>query len=273
MAKKLGRIIIFMVLMLIAVSMLYPLFYMGINTFKKSFDYMKDSLGLPSTLYLDNYVSLFRAYKIYVYFFNSLITSSCALVITLGIGIVSSYAFAKVNFKWKKQIYLAVLSLMMIPGMVMLIPLYVFYTRIGLIDNRLSLIIQFSVGSLPYAVFLLTSNFRGIPNEMIEAVKIDGGNYFTTIRAVIIPMGKAAIIAMGIFLFIGNWNELLFSMLFINTQSKMNMTAIIANFSNVHISNEPMILTGLTFTAIPMIIIYLVLQRYIIKGITVGSFK
>ena len=273
MARKIGKFAVFFVLMVVALTMLYPLFYMVMNTFKEMYEYIKDSLGLPKKFYVGNYISMFRSFKMYIYFFNSFLTSFCALVITLGIGIVSSYAFAKINFKWKSKIYMGVLSLMMIPGMVMLIPLYVFYTKIGLIDSRLSLIMAFSIGSLPYTVFLLTSNFRKIPDEMLEAVKMDGGSYFKTLTAVVIPMGKAAIIAMGIFVFIGNWNELLFSMIFINTQSKLNMTAFIANFGGRYVSNIPMILTGLTFAAFPMIIIYLVFQRNIIKGMTVGAIK
>lgn len=271
--NKLGRGIILAVLCLIALTMILPLVFMVLTTFKDIYEYLQNPLALPKQIKFDNYVAMYSGYNILAYFRNSLLVSLASLTLAVIVSLPAAYTFAKLKVRWTKPLYLSILSLMMIPGMVTLIPRYVMYSKLGLIDNLLSLIVSYTIGSLPYTMYLLTANFRGIPNEMVEASKIDGASYLKVILSIVVPMGKPAIITVGIINFVNFWNEVVQAILFINTDELRTMTAVVSNMGGRFVSNMPIIMTGLTLASIPTILVYMIFERYLQAGITMGAIK
>jgi raffinose/stachyose/melibiose transport system permease protein len=267
------RILIFMMLAVIAVIDLYPLYYMIMSSFKTSAEFTLNASALGKTLYLDNYKALYLRFDVFRLFFNTAICVFSALMVCLLFAIPASFAFAKIRFYKKRFFFMLMIASMAIPGITFIIPNYLFMSRLGLIDEYPSVIIMWAVGSLPGSIFLLTSLMRGMPNEMLEAVKLDGGNYGQTMVNIVIPLSIPGLITIAIFNMTGWWNDLLTPLLYLQSDHMKTMTVAAATILGKFKSDYPLLLTGLVMTAVPPILIYIVLQGYIRKGLVIGAIK
>ena len=271
---KLTNLLIFLSLLVLSISNLYPLFYMFMNSIKSRTDYFVDPFsvwGLKLTW--DNYLTMISQFKILNLFKNSFIISFFTIILLLSVGIVASYAFAKINFKGKNIIYLLVISTMFIPVQATIIPMYLFFSRLHLVNTSWSVIFMYVGMFIPEVILLMTSGFRGIPDELIEAAKLDGAGYFDIIRYVIIPMGKPAIILCVIFYFIVTWNDLFTPMILLQSMDKRTVMVALAALLSRYSGDPTFQFAGLVLASIPAILVYAIFQRYIIKGISLGSTK
>jgi ABC-type glycerol-3-phosphate transport system permease component len=271
--RKLVRIAILVPLVLAAVSTLYPLLFMFQNSFKGKFEYYAAPFALPKSLRFENYRLLLNQFNAMRFFANSMIVSLSSLFIALALSIPSGFVFAKLRFRGKRAIYIAVLALMMVPGQVMIVPTYVMYSKLGLMNSFYSVILAYAVGSIPFSVYMLTSGFKGIPNELIEAGKIDGASFMKSLVSIAVPLTKAAIVTVVIFNFIGYWNELIVAMLYLQRDDMKTLTAAVATILRQRNSDYPFFYTGLLINCLPPIVLYLVFQKEIASGITVGAIK
>ena len=267
------NILIFAGMCVMTATFIFPLYYMFINAMKTKQAYYKNPFSLPSGFYLDNLRLIITDFNIFMYFKNSSIIAGISTLLIIIFGVFASYAFAKINFKYKNIVYLAILATMFLPGQVSMIPAYVMFSKIGLMDNYWSVILSYLAGGLPGAILLMNSNFRGISNEMLESARIDGAGYFNTVLRMVLPMGMSAISIVIIFNFIGYWNDLLTPMLYLSTQDKQTiMVALNALVARVG-SLPTLQLAGLLISVAPMILLYLVLQKYLAKGLMAGGIK
>jgi raffinose/stachyose/melibiose transport system permease protein len=271
--NRFARFVIMLILVIAAVTTLYPLLFMFVNSFKEKMEYYGGPFLPPKALRLDNYRHLFDQFSALRFLGNSMIVSVGALLLTLALSVTSGYVFAKMRFRGRGVLYIAVLALMMIPGQVMIVPTYVLYSRLGLMNSYASVVLAYTAGSIPFSVYLLTSGFKGIPNEMIEASKIDGASFMRNLASIAIPVGTASIMAVMTFNFIGYWNELIVAMLFLRRDEMKTLTAAVATILRLRNSDYPFFYTGLLINCVPPIILYLVFQKYIVSGITVGAIK
>jgi ABC-type glycerol-3-phosphate transport system permease component len=267
------KIVISAFLWLLSATIILPLLYMLVSSSKTMYEYIVNPIGLPKSIIVDNYVAFFSGYNMLAYYRNSVIVSVSSALIALVVAVPAAFAISKSNYRWNRPVYLGVLSLMMVPGMVMLIPRYLMFSSYGLIDNLMGLILAYSAGAVPFTFYLLVANFKGIPNEMIEACKIDGATYFQTLTNVILPMGKPAIITVCILNFVSFWNETVQAILFINRDEVRTITSVVASMGSRFTANIPMIMTGLTLATIPTILVYVLFERHLEAGITMGSSK
>ena len=162
---------------------------------------------------------------------------------------------------------------MFLPGQVSMIPAYVLFSKLNLINSHWLVILTYLAGGLPSAILLFQASFRGISNEMVESAKIDGAGYFVIIKNIIVPMGLPAISIVVIFNFIGSWNDLLTPMLYLSDLNKQTVMAALSALVQRTSKLPTYQLAGLTISLLPAIIIYLGLQKYLIKGISSGSIK
>lgn len=268
-----SQVLIFLSQIVVAICAVYPVFFMLINTFKDKAEYNVSQFLIPKTIVFENYLTVFGKYHVFQLFKNTLFI---IVMMMLLIGIfctLAAYAFAKLEFFGKKVIYLTVISMMMIPGIVVLIPQYYNMAKLGLVNNRWSVILLYTAAAMPYSIYLLTTNFRSIPNEIIESAKIDGANFFVIIRNIVLTIGKPGIITIVILNFTWYWNEFLCALMFLQKNEIRTMTVGIAMIISRFNNDQPAMLTGLFLTALPCIMIYMVFQRYIVKGIIVGALK
>jgi len=276
--KKLkGKIIsslIFIFLLVLAITFLYPIFYMFINSLKSHTEYIKNPFSLPSLdMEWNNYVTMISQFGILNLFKNTLIICVLTTVLILSFGIIASYAFSKMNFKGKNIVYIAIISTMFIPAQVTIIPMYINFSKFHLVNNYWAAVLAYLGMFLPEAILLMASSFRGIPDEMIEAAELDGAGYFSIIRNVVIPMGKPAIMLCIIFYFIITWNDLFTPMILLQDMEVRTVMVALATLMSRYNGDPTFQFAGLTMSAIPAILVYAVFQRNIIKGLSVGAIK
>ncbi len=271
--QKFSSIVIFVLLLLLSVSNLYPLFFMFLNSLKSHADYLKNPFTLPdlSRLSWSNYVTMISQFQILNLFKNTLFISVFTILFILVFGIVASYAFAKLRFKGKDLIYFLVISSMFVPVQVTIIPLYMLYSRIHLVNTYWAVIFTYLGMFLSETILLLTSAFRGIPDEILEAAELDGAGYFDTLRYVIVPMGRPAIILCIIYYFIVTWNDLFTPMILLTDMDLRTVMVALASLISRYSGDPTLQFAGLVLAAIPAILVYAVFQNYIIKGIGEGS--
>lgn len=270
---KLSSILIFLLLLVLSVSNLYPLVFMFLNSLKSHTDYLKSPFSLPDFSHLSwgNYATMISQFQILNLFKNTLFISVFTLVFLLIFGIVASYAFAKLKFKGKEIIYFLVISSMFVPVQVTIIPLYMLFSRIHLVNTYWAVILTYVGLFLSEAILLMTSAFRGIPDEIIEAAELDGAGYLDTLRYVIVPMGRSAIILCIIYYFIVTWNDLFTPMVLLTDMDLRTVMVALASLISRYSGDPTLQFAGLVLAAIPAILVYAVFQNYIIKGIGEGS--
>jgi len=272
--QKLSAVLIFLVLLVLSISNLYPLFYMFMNSIKSRTDYFINPFSVwDLILTWDNYLTMISQFKILNLFKNSFIISFFTIILLLSIGVVASYAFSKLNFKGKNILYLLVISTMFIPVQATIIPLYVFFSRLHLVNTYWSVVFIYVGMFIPEVILLMTSGFRGIPDELIEAAKLDGAGYFNILRYVIVPMGRPAIILCVIFYYIVTWNDLFTPMILLQSMDRRTVMVALAALLSRYSGDPTFQFAGLVLASIPAILVYAIFQRYIIMGISLGSTK
>jgi len=272
--QKLTEALIFLALLVLSISNLYPLFYMFMNSIKARTDYFINPFSVWGLrLTWDNYRTMISQFRILNLFKNSFFISFFSIILLLCFGIVASYAFAKLNFRWKNIIYLLVISTMFIPVQATIVPLYVFFSKLHLVNTYWSVIFMYVGMFIPEVILLMTSGFRGIPDELIEAAKLDGAGYFDVLRYVIIPMGRPAIILCVIFYYIVTWNDLFTPMLLLQSMDRRTVMVALAALLSRYSGDPTFQFAGLVLASIPAILVYAIFQRYIIKGISLGATK
>lgn len=272
--RILTKSLVFLLLLIMTLSFLYPIYFMLINSMKTRTAYATNPFLLPEGAWqINNYITMISQFKIFRLFANSFVVGTSSVVLILFFGIFASYAFSKLQFRGRQWIYIAVIATIFIPAQVTLIPMYVMFSKLNLINNFLSVILAYLAALLPDAILLMTSYFKGIPGEMIHASKIDGCSYFQTVWNVIIPMGKPAIAITIIFNFINIWNDLFTPMIFLQKMEVRTVTVALASLMGRYRGDPPFMLSGMLLSSVPAILIYIMFQKSIVKGMTMGAIK
>lgn len=271
--STLGKVAITTTMVVLTITFIYPLFYMLMNTFKDKFQYLESTFAMPESLDWTNYKVMLVDFKIMRYFMNTAIITVTCMALVLILSIFASYAFARIKFKGKTFAYLFVISTLFMPGQATMIPTYVMFSKYGLINSHWSVILGSVAGSVPAAVMLMRGAFMGVPNDLIESGKIDGAGYFTTVFRIVMPVSLATMSIVLINNFIGNWNNFLAPMLYLTEQKKQTIMVALANLVGKNDGLPTRQLTGILLSVLPTIVLYLFLQRYMVKGVMVGSLK
>lgn len=268
--SKRARWPIFAVLALLALSVIYPFWFLIQSSLRPTLDYLKNPLGLPGEVTFDNFIKLWNVYGIGPAFMNSLMVVSIALVIELALAVLAGFAMAKYPVPGAKYITGAFVSVMLIPGQVLILPIYLLLSRMGLVGDYSGLILVYVATGLPFAVFFLTVSFRAIPAEVLEAARIDGAGFLRTLWSVALPMGSASIATLAVLQFLGMWNELLFAVILLPDDTKTLLTPALAQIGEKFLNEQPLVSAGLIVTASVPVLLLIFLSRYIMRGLSVG---
>lgn len=270
-----GRAVIILILTALAISFLYPIFYMFNNSLKNLTEYYVSPFALfnLSAPKWENFESMITQFKIIRLLRNSFIVSFFTVVILIAAGTLASYAFAKIKFPAHDTIYLGFLVTLFVPAQVTMIPMYINFAKVGLVNNWTGVVIANVAMFLPETVMLMTAQFKGIPNEIIEAATIDGCGFFGRLRNVVIPMGWPAISLTIIFFFINSWNDLFTPMIMLKSMDKRTVMVALNQLIGRFTGNPPFQFAGLVLAALPAIIVYIFLQKSIVNGMSMGAIK
>lgn len=261
---------IFIALLLLAASIIYPFFFLITSSLRTNADYLQNPLGLPGEVSFQNFLVLWNNYGAGRAFLNSLFVVSIALVIELVLAIIAGYAMAKYPVPGAKYITATFVSVMLIPSQVLILPIYLMLSRLQLVGNFGGLMLVYIATGLPFAVFFLSVTFRSIPNEVIEAARIDGAGFFRTLWSVVFPMGSAGIATLAVLQLLGMWNELLFALILLPDNSMKLLTPALAQIGDRFLNDQPLVSAGLLITASVPIILLAFASRYIMRGLAVG---
>ncbi|MGG1639365.1 carbohydrate ABC transporter permease [Paenibacillus sp. TAF43_2] len=272
-SRRMVRFLIFIVLAVIAFMAMYPLFYMAISSMKPTIEYIKHPMGLPKTWYFDNFIALIYRFSLVRLFGNTLVYVGLSLVASLALSIPAAYAFAKLKFKYRNGFYIIMIATMTIPGITFIIPNYLLMSKIGWTDHIISVVTIWSVSAIPSTVFLLTSLMRAMPDEVLEAIKIDGAKYHQAMFKVILPMSLPGVVTVSIFNATNWWNDLLTPLIYLQSDGLKTVTVAVATVLNRFSSDYPLLLSGLLLASLPPIAIYIIFQSYIRKGLVIGAVK
>jgi multiple sugar transport system permease protein len=207
------------------------------------------------------------------YFRNSLWVSTMTTILGLVVAVPAAYAFSRFNFPGKDALFFSVLVRNMFPVVVFLIPLFILMKNLRLIDSQWSLILTYLTFGLPLSIWLLKGFYDNIPPELERAARIDGATRFQAFRLIVMPLSAPGIIATAIYSFISGWNEYVYARTFLNSEEKMTMPIGLQKFFTENSSNWPGLMAASFIMSVPVVIIFLVLQRYFVQALTEGAVK
>ncbi|MFA9379454.1 MAG: carbohydrate ABC transporter permease [Acetanaerobacterium sp.] len=227
----------------------------------------------PDSPTFENYITVLHQSKMYSAFFNSVFITTTVVVLTLFLSILAGYGLARYRFRGSKVIQMAVLFGQMMPAVVIIIPLYMSFTRLKLINTHFSLIFADLALTIPMGVVMFSSFFRGIPKELEEAAKIDGTTGLGALFRVILPISTPGITAVAIYTFINAWEEFLFALNFSTSQKTVTLPLAIHLFASEFVVDWGATMSAATVVALPVLLLFLLCNKYFVQGLSDGSVK
>jgi multiple sugar transport system permease protein len=226
----------------------------------------------PQTASLDNYTQLFSRLDFGTYFTNSVIVAVAVTAGNLLFCSMLGYALAMLEFRGRKFVFLAVMTTLMIPGVVTFVPLFVLVANAGLIDSLPGLILPFLVS--PFGVFLMRQFIQGLPRDLLDAGRVDGAGELRIFARIILPLCGPALATLGILTFLGSWNNFLWPLVVAQTESHYTLPVALALYSTGQNSTKyGLLLAGATVVVLPILAVFLVFQRRFIEGIATTGIK
>lgn len=276
--RSLGRhfrtIILYLVIANGAIGVVLPFLWMISTSLKEHAYSIQFEPGLiPANPSISNFINAWRTSNFQLYFKNSLFVAATSVVFVVTISAMMAYAFARFTFPGREFIFYTILLVLMVPNIVGLIPQFLLAKALGLRNSLWGLIIFYVAGMVPFNTFLLRGFFETLPRELEDAVLIDGGNYFTIFFRIILPLSKPALATVSIFSFLGVWDELILALTFIDDASKRTLPIAIATLHGQHGTDWGLVFAASIIAVIPVIAIFVSLQRYFVGGLTAGAFK
>lgn len=274
MKKKFGisKLVIYIILLTGTVMILFPFFWMFLSSFKT----MEEIVAFPPTFFpeaptIENYVNVWNQMNFDGYFINSIVVLVIKTLIILYTSILGGYVFSKLQFRFRNTIFLIVLSTMMIPVPVTILSLYQEMVWLEWIDSYKALIITGVFNT--FGIFVMKQFIVGIPDSLIESARLDGCGEFRILHQIIFPLIKPALSALAIFICLQVWNDFLWPFLVLNSDSKYTIPVGLALFKGRYYTDYAKQLTGAAITILPVLVIYLFLQKQFVEGITMSGLK
>ncbi len=255
-------------LLLIAGSlfMMAPLFWMLSISLKSMDEIYRGAFSfIPEDIRFSNFIEIFNVVPFGTYFINTSVITIIVVLANVFVNAFIAYGFSKIKFKGRKVLFIVVLSTMMLPGFVTLIPQYVIFAKIGLVNTYYPLIIPHLFGSA-FNIFLLRQFFKGIPDTYIEAAKLEGANHFQIFFKIALPMVKPALFTVAIFSFNGVWNDFLGPLLYLNDESLYTLQLGLQVFQEQSTTQWNYLMVGSLLILLPVIILFFFFQKYFIQG-------
>ncbi len=262
-------------LLIWAVMVIFPFLWMIMTSLKSDREILTDPFGLPETLLWENFERAWTTANIGTYFVNTLIVMAMSLTGTLLVSAMAAYAIARFEFRGNRAIYLMFLAGLMFPVFLGLVPLYFLMDDLRLLNTYHGLALVYIAYSLPFTIFFLVGFFKTLPGEVAEAGIMDGASQYQVFFQIMLPMAKPGLIAMGIFNFLGQWNQFLLPLVLMQNESRyvlsqgLNFLAVQQGYDNDYSA----LFAAMTITMVPTLIVYIIFQRRLESGLTAGALK
>ena len=269
----LGMSIRQLIVIFVTMLSLFPVYFMAVSSFKTKSEYIANKWGLPAFLSMANFDTALAGEKFFIRFANSTILTVGAIGASLIIACLAAYAFARMEFPGKRTLFNVILSLLVVPPVVMIIPLFVSMVRWHLVNTYQGTILIYTGLLLPFSIYLMTNFFRAIPREIIEAARIDGCSNLGVFWRIMLPLSAPAVITLLVVNALWAWNELLIALVFMQKDELKTLMVGISALRSRNYVDIPATMAGLLIATIPIVIVYIFGQRFFIRGLTSGAVK
>lgn len=276
-SRKRGEMIIHLVSHLVLVagslSMLMPLAWMVLTSLKEQSEvFVYPPRWIPDEIRWDNYARVFDTMPFGLFTLNS---TKLAVLNSLGVLFscsLAGFSFARLRFPGRDKLFMALLATMMIPGAVTLVPVYIIFARLGWINTHLPLWVGSFLGGA-WGIFFMRQFFLTLPQDLFDAAEMDGCSPITTYAVIALPLSKPVLATLGLFAFMGSWNNLLGPLIYLNTLDKMTLPIGLTFFRGMNVTDWPGLMAGSVVTIMPILVAFLFTQRYFVQGIVLTGLK
>ena len=272
-SENIWLVIKYVLLIGFTILCIYPLVWLFLASFKTNAELYTNTWGLPEQWSMTNYINAVVKGGVFRYFGNSVIIAVSAVLVTVILATMASYAIARMHWKLANLTHSIFLLGMMIPIYALVIPLFSIFKGMGLLDTHLAVIIpQIAVG-FPMAIFIICGFMRSIPTELEEAAIIDGCTVFQCFFKIILPIAKSSVVTVAVVQFINVWNDLLLPRIFLTDSSKMTLPVGLTNLQAMYSTDYVGMIAAVIITIIPSIVVYILLHKQIMEGMVAGAVK
>jgi raffinose/stachyose/melibiose transport system permease protein len=273
--RHLRRIPVWILVALLLVVVLYPQLWMVLGSFKTQAEFLSDpALSLPKTWQFDNYIAALTNGDVARNYLNSIIVTIPSVLLIVFIGVAAGYALEVMIWKGRNAVLLYVLAGIMVPGQMILVPLFIVYFRLGLTNTMLPMIITYTVMGLPLTTFLMATYFRAVPREIFEAATVDGSGPLRSFFLIGMPMMKNAILTVGIVQFFSVWNDLLIALTFTTRPELATIQVGLLSLSDEYGSTQyGPLFAAVSLNIVVLMIVFLALNKKIMAGMAGGALK
>ncbi len=270
--RILSRAAGYAILISLTLGSIFPLVWMILMSLKDRSETYSGKL-LPSQVTFSAYSYVFETMQLPLYMWNSVKITAITVATVVFLATLAGYAFARIEFPGKHVIFLTLLSTLMLPGAVLIIPLFLQLSEMNLIDTQLGLILAYIGGGYTVSMFLMRSFFQTLPAELVDAGRIDGASEFGIFWRIMLPLARPGIATITIFQFMSTWNEFIFAATFIHDPVKRPLQPALFALVGRYSTNWPALTASLTLSLIPIVTVYLLMQRQFVAGLTTGAIK
>jgi multiple sugar transport system permease protein len=218
-----------------------------------------------------NYRELFAQTGMGRYLANSVVLTAAVTLASLLVNVAAGYAFAKLRFAGRDRIFKLLLGALVIPSQVAMVPLFLLLKHLGLVNTYGGVIVP-ALASI-FGIFVVRQYALTVPDDLLEAARIDGASEFRIFHAVILPMLQPIVVTLAVFTSLGTWNDFMWPLIVLNDSELYTLPVALASLSREHVQDNELMMAGAVLTTLPVLLVFLVLQRYYIQGITLGSVK
>ena len=267
------KCLIYIVLSLWSLTTIYPMFWLINNSFKPSGDVISRSFGLAGSFDLINYNIAVERINILKAYYNSLIISGSVVLLVMILAGLSAYVMARYKFPLKSVIYTALVGSILFPVFSTVVPVFTMLSKMGVVSTHLGLILPQTAGNLPFAILILSAYMATIPVTLEEASYMDGCSMWQRFAKIIVPIARPSFATVGIFTFLWSYNDLFMSLVILRKRESYPICVLLSQISSIYGTDFGLMAAAVTMTVVPVMIIYLLAQNQIIKGLTAGAIK
>ena len=256
-----------------AAVVLLPLLLVVGNTMRTTRDIFKNPVGLPTSLNFESYARAWEKANFNVYFFNSLFITIASVLLATAVAALAAYMLGRYTFTGSRFLSAFFLAGLMLPFRLAIVPLFLMLNNMGLVDNRLGLILVYAATGIPFSIFILSAFFRQLPKELGEAARIDGAGEFAIFARVMLPLVRPALATVTVFQFVPLWNDFFFPLILLRSTEKWTLPVGMTRFFGEFQADWSTLFAGLIITTLPLVILFLLATKQIIAGLTAGVSK
>jgi multiple sugar transport system permease protein len=267
------KIVYYTLLVLLALVILFPIYYMMIVSLKTPKDIYRTPSLLPTNATLQNYVDLFTKQEFMLNIRNSLIVAGSATLISVAISCFAAYSLVRLRYRYRDWLGRFILFTYLTPGALLFIPLSVIIARLQLGNTLHGLIFVYLTFAAPLSTWLLMGYFRSIPADLEEQAMVDGATRLRALWQIVLPLTAPGLIAVSVFTFTGAWNELLFALIFITSPKLQTVPVAVSYLITGDVFRWGLIMAGSVSAAVPVMALYYLGQRFVVQGLATGAVK